>query len=82
MPPWLFEMLVMPFGLCNSQATFQRLMDKALKGLINVESYVDDIIVYSQTFEEHVQHLTEVLKRLTEAGLRLRRDKWQLGTKQ
>ena len=72
----------MPFGLCNSQATFQRLMDKVLKGLINVESYVDDIIVYSQTFEEHVQHLTEVLKRLTEAGLRLRRDKWQLGTKQ
>ena len=65
----------MPFGLYNNQATFQRLMDQGPNGLINVESYVDDIIVYSRTFEEHIQHLTEVLKRLTEVGLRIRRDK-------
>ena len=78
-PRGLFEMLMMPFGLCNSQATFQRLMDQALSKLSNVESYVDDILVYSRSFDEYVLHLTRVLERLEEAGLRLRRDKCQLG---
>ena len=40
---------------------------------------MDDILVYSRTFDEHVQRLTQVFERLTEAGLRLRRDKCQLG---
>ena len=42
-PRGLFEMLAMPFGLFNSQATFQRLMNQALDGVANAESYVDDI---------------------------------------
>ena len=62
-PRGLFEMLAMPFGLCNSQATFQRVMDQALNGLNNVESYVDDILVYSQTFTEHLDHLTREVGR-------------------
>ena len=78
-PRGLFEMIVMPFGLCNSQATFQRLMDQALGQLHNVESYVDDIIVYSNTYEEHVRHVTQVMECLEGAGLRLRKDKCQIG---
>ena len=74
----LFEIVVMPFGLCNSQATFQRLMDQALKGVSSAESYVDDILVYSRTFEEHLAHLEEVLQRLDMAGLQIRKDKCRL----
>ena len=75
----LFEMLAMPFGLCNSQATFQRLMDQALDGVTNAESCVDDILIYSQTFTEHREHLTQVLERLDKVGHQLRRDKCRLG---
>ena len=54
-------------------------MDQALEGVGNTESYVDDILVYSRTFDEHLTHLTRVFERLDEAGLRLRRDKCRLG---
>ena len=49
-PRGQYEMVVMPFGLCNSQATFQRLMDNALEGLDRAESYVDDCCVFSTDF--------------------------------
>ena len=77
-PRGLFEMIVMPFGLCNSQATFQRLMDQALKNATNAESYVDDIVIYSRNFEEHVRHLDEVFRCLEVAGLQLRKDKCKI----
>ena len=77
-PRGLFEMVVMPFGLCNSQSTFQRLMDQALRGAANVESFVDDILVFSGSLEEHLIHLEEVFRRLEVAGLRLRKDKCRL----
>ena len=77
-PGGLFEMVVMPFGLCNSQSTFQRLMDQALRGATNVESFVDDILVFSNSFEEHLIHLEEVFRRLEVAGLQLRKDKCRL----
>ena len=51
----LFEFDVMPFGLCNAPATFQRLMSMVLAGLIpeSCLTYLDDIIVVGRTFEEH-----------------------------
>ena len=63
----------MPFGLCNAPATFQRLMVNCF-GDINVQScliYLDDIVVFSRTFEEHVERLSLVFERLAEAGLKL-----------
>ena len=68
----------MPFGLTNAPAIFQRLMEEVLRG-INPESgpdfvsaYIDDILVFSSTLEEHLAHLELVMKRLEEVGLKLK----------
>ena len=76
-PRGLFEMAVMPFGLVNAQATFQRLMDNSLQGLSRTESYIDDCIVYSHDFEEHIQDLRAVCDRLQQAGLHIKFKKCQ-----
>ena len=67
-----FEFLVMPFGLCNAPATFQTFMNTIFHDLLDktVVVYLDDILVYSRTHEEHKQHLREVLERLKRNGLR------------
>ena len=78
-PRGLYEMNVMPFGLCNAQATFQRVIDRTLEGTPNSQSYVDDILIYSSSFEEHLRDVTRVFQRLNEAGLKLRKDKCCLG---
>ena len=71
-------MTVMPFGLVNSQATFQRMMDNTLEGLKHAESYIDDCIIYSRTFEEHLADLGEVLERLKRAKMLVKFRKCQL----
>jgi hypothetical protein len=67
----------MPFGLKNAPASFQKLMNKVLKGFINkfAQVYIDDINVYSKTFEDHISHLRQVFERIREAGLRMQRAK-------
>ena len=69
----LFEFNQLPFGLCNALATFSRLMDNVLSGLSWEVClyYLDDIIVFSRDWEEHLQQLRMVLSRLREANLRL-----------
>ena len=73
----LFEFLVMPFGLSNAPATFQRYMDALLAGLKwkNLLVYLDDIIIFSATFEEHLDDIKEVLTRLEKANLKLNAEK-------
>ena len=69
----LFEFNQVPFGLCNAPATFSRLMDRVLAGL-HWETclfYLDDIIVFSSTWEEHLARLREVFERLRHAKLKL-----------
>ncbi len=69
-PQGLFQFTVMPFGLQGAPATFQRLMDQVLAGAEAFSAaYLDDIVIYSLTWEDHVQHLKEVLQRLHQAGL-------------
>ena len=65
---------VMPFGLFNAPATFQRLMDLALAGLQWSQClvYLDDVIVIGKTFDEHLQNLGAVFKCIQEAGLKLK----------
>ena len=66
-----FEYLVMPFGLTNAPATFQAYINKSLIGLIDqfCVVYLDDILIYSETPAEHVQHVRQVLDRLRRASL-------------
>jgi hypothetical protein len=67
----------MPFGLCNAPATFQRTMDKVLQEIKDkfVLVYLDDVIIFSKTFEEHIQHVKEVMKRVRDANLKLKAEK-------
>ncbi|KAG5888496.1 hypothetical protein JTB14_015741 [Gonioctena quinquepunctata] len=62
----LWQFTVMPFGLCNAPATFERLMETVLKGLSwnTCLVYLDDIIVVGRSFEDHVKNLEEVFLRL------------------
>ena len=74
----LHQFNIMPFGLRNAPAVFQRLMQKVLAGLNHdnetpfVSVYLDDILVYSETFEDHLDHLQRVISRLQNAGLKLK----------
>ncbi|EXX59701.1 gag-pol fusion protein [Rhizophagus irregularis DAOM 197198w] len=72
-----YQFLVMPFGLCNAPATFQRLMNGILEGILwdFVVVYLDDLNVYSTTFEKHLEHLRNVFNRLKNAGLKLNPEK-------
>ena len=64
----LYEFSVMPFGLCNSTATFQELMETVLAGLScdTCMVYLDDILVLGATLEEHLQNLAQVFDHLQE----------------
>ena len=79
-PYGLFEFNVMPFGLHNAPATFQRLMNRVLQGCQSfAQAYIDDIVVYSRTWEEHLQHPRKVFNCLLQAGLILKLPKCQFG---
>ena len=79
----LFEFTVMPFGLCNAPATFQRLMDTALAGEWRRSVvYLDDIIIPGKTFHEHLSNLVIVFERLRKAGLKLQPSKCAFCRKQ
>jgi Reverse transcriptase (RNA-dependent DNA polymerase) len=73
----MYKYLTMPFGLCNAGATFQRLMDIVLSGLTYeiCLAYIDDIVIYSRTINEHFDRLRVVLGRLRSAGLKLKPSK-------
>ena len=76
----LYEFNVMPFGLCNAPATFQRLMHMVYGNLIFTKApvYIDDTNVHSKTFEQHLEDLEEVFGRIREAKLKLRLEKCHL----
>ncbi|KAL0544452.1 hypothetical protein IC582_019567 [Cucumis melo] len=72
-----YEFLVMPFGLTNAPATFCTLMNKLFQSFLDrfVVVYLDDIVVYSQTLEEHVQHLRQVFQVLRDNELYIKLEK-------
>ena len=77
-----FEWLVMPIGLTNAPATFQRFMNNIFSDLldINVTIYLDDILIYSNDPAEHKKHVCEVLRCLRKHGLYAHLDKCHFST--
>ncbi|KAF4332523.1 gag polymerase env poly [Fusarium beomiforme] len=66
-----FEYVVMPFGLTNAPATFQHYIHEALRGLVDTICivYLDDILIFSKTREEHTEHVRVILERMRQAEL-------------
>ena len=79
-PLGFYQCVRMPFGLTNAPATFQRLMESCMGDLYLTYCllYLDDIVIYSTTYEEHLERLEAVFSRLREAGLKLKPSKCKL----
>ena len=76
--PWgHYEYTVMPFGLCNAPATFQRLMALVFSGLIGIDCliYLDDIIIFKQTFNVHIIRLEKGFALLQQENLKIKLSK-------
>ena len=80
--PWgHYEYTVMPFGLCNAPATFQRLMALVFSGLIGIDCliYLDDIIIFGPKFDVQISRLEKVFARLQQENLIIKLSKCRFG---
>ena len=68
-PNGLYQYKVMPFGMKNSPATFQRLVNNVICGLDGCDAYIDDIIIYSDSWSDHLQRIRQFFDRLSKAKL-------------
>ena len=78
-PRKLMEMCVTAYGQCNSQATYQRIMDKTLNGIEGAERFVDDVCEFSPTFKVMLEVIKAVLQRFRKAQLQMHIDKCKFG---
>ena len=79
-PLGLFQFNTIPFGLSGAPATFQRLMDRVLKGTNKFTGvYLDDIIIYGDTWTEHLENVKTILQRIQQAGLTIKLKKCKFG---
>ena len=79
-PQGLYQFCVMLFGLCGAPAAFQNMIDHVIRGMSKFTcAYLDYLIVFSMTWEDHLVHLQAVLNRLQELGLTAKPSKCQLG---
>ncbi|XP_033758666.1 uncharacterized protein LOC117340982 [Pecten maximus] len=75
----LFQFKVMSFGLQNAPSTFSRLMRKLLSGMQHIDNFLDDILIFTKTWEEHVRVLRTLCERLRDANLTARPSKCFVG---
>lgn len=78
-PFGLYEFLRMPFGVRNGAQTFQRFIDEIVRGLDFVFAYVDDLLIFSKTPDDHAKHLRSVFTRLSEYGVTINPSKCLFG---
>ena len=80
----LWQFTVMPFGLCNAPATFERLMEQVLSGLPHSTAlvYLDDVLVPARTFADQISNLQQVFQRFRQAHLKLSPKKCSLFQKE
>ena len=78
-PKGLFQFKTMPFGLVNEGASFCRLIRIVLQGLRNVDSFVDDIWIFTETWEKHLKSIKATLDRLRAAKLTAKPSKCKIG---
>ena len=78
-PQGLFQCRVMPFGMKNAPATFQRMMNGVVAGHDNCVVYIDDVLVFSNTWKDHLDHLRDLFERLFRAGLVVNLAKCEFG---
>ena len=73
---------VMPFGLKNAGACFQKVMDDALGHHPNAKCYIDSVLIYSRTFEDHLEHIRQVFDVISAVGLKVHPSKCVFGTQE
>ena len=78
-PDGQYELKRMPYGMVNSGATLVRGLRKILEGMPGVGSYIGDIVIYSDRWEDHIRTLKELFGRLRKAGITARPTKCLLG---
>ena len=78
-PDGLFECEVMPFGMKNAASTFQRMMNMVIKGMKGIVVYIDDVIIFSETWEEHLGQLKMFFMALEKANLVINLSKSEFG---
>ena len=78
-PDGLFQYKVMPFGMKNSPASFQRMINEITSGLDGCEAYIDDVILCSDTWEEHIKLMRKFFERLSKALLTVNLNKSEFG---
>ena len=78
-PKGLYQYKVMPFGMKNAPATFQRLINRIIVDIDGCEAYIDDVIIFSDTWETHLQIMRKFFQRLREANLTINLLKSEFG---
>lgn len=79
MPDDFLQYRLTPFGMRNAPATYQRIVNIMLSGLSRYEAYRDDLVVYSSSWQNHMQQIREVFERLNKASLTLNLVKCEFG---
>ena len=74
----LFTFNYMPFGLCNAGATFQRVIEKIIKGIDSATAYIDDLLSFSKTFDLHLTHLRVLFERLKNCNIKVKTSKCKI----
>jgi hypothetical protein len=76
----LYAFNIIPFGLCNANATFQRVIEKVIYNLVNSSAYVADIYTYSKAFDDHLIHLKDLFDRLKTANIKIKTSKCHIAS--